>query len=281
MLLLMIKLAIAILVFATGLNASRGDLIWIWRRPKLLAKSFLAMYVVVPFVAIVMVAAFDLPRGTEIGLLFLSISAGAPLLPRKLIKFGGDPSFAFSLVVATSLLAIVTVPASLMALQPLIPAEADVQIGALASLIVKTFLLPLVVGMLVREFASDWADRYGDKLMAIAGIVLAVGALVVIVAKWKLIIAVGLPSVFAFGALTFAALFAGHWLGGPGERHRTSLAVTCATRHIGLAMLIAANIKGPAALGLVATYLFASAIVSIPYVRWRKKFVDSSELADE
>jgi BASS family bile acid:Na+ symporter len=71
------------------------------------------MYLPVPLVAIVFVAAFDLTWGTQAALLFLSISAGAPLLPRKLIKLGGDPAYVFRLVVATSLLAIITVPLSL------------------------------------------------------------------------------------------------------------------------------------------------------------------------
>jgi len=72
--------------------------------------------------------------------LFLSISAGAPLLPRKLIKLGGDPAFAFSIVIATSLAAIVTVPASLALLQPLLPADTEVDVMRLATTILKTFL---------------------------------------------------------------------------------------------------------------------------------------------
>ena len=44
------------------------------------------------------------------------------MLPKKLIKIGGDPAYLFSLVVATSLLAIVTVPLSLSLLRPWLPA---------------------------------------------------------------------------------------------------------------------------------------------------------------
>lgn len=62
MMLLTLKFAIAALVFATGLSATREDLFWIWRRPGLLGRSFLAMYVLAPLVAIVMTLAFDLPR---------------------------------------------------------------------------------------------------------------------------------------------------------------------------------------------------------------------------
>lgn len=271
MMLLTLKLAIASLVFATGLSATREDLFWIWRHPNLLARSFLAMYVLVPLVAIAMTLAFDLPRATKIGLLFLSISAGAPLLPRKLIKLGGDPSYVFSLVVATSLAAILTVPASLALLQPLLPVDADIDIGRVAATILKTFLLPLAVGMALREFALAWAERLGDPIMRVAGVLLTLGALAFIFTNWRQIAEIGLPSLLAFASFTGLALAIGHWLGGPDEGHRSSLAVSCATRHIGLALLIAANVRGPRTLALVAAYLFASALVCIPYIRWRRR----------
>ena len=72
LLLLTIKLAITALVFATGLSATREDLFWIWRHPPLLARSFLAMYILVPLVAITMVLVFDLPRSTRIVAAFAS-----------------------------------------------------------------------------------------------------------------------------------------------------------------------------------------------------------------
>jgi hypothetical protein len=67
--------------------------------------------------------------------------------------------------------------------------------------------------------------------------------------------------------LTLAALLIGHVMGGPD--HRASLAVACATRRIGLALLVAANVRGPKTLAILAAYL-ASALVSIPYVRWTR-----------
>jgi len=279
LLLLTIKLAITALVFATGLSATREDLFWIWQHPPLLARSFLAMYILVPLVAIAMVLVFDLPRGTRIGLLFLSISAGAPLLPRKLIKLGGDPAFAFSIVIATSLAAIVTVPASLALLQPLLPADTEVDVMRLATTILKTFLLPLSAGMLFHKFSPGWAEKLGDPIMRYAGIVLLIGAVIIIVSSFRQIIEVGLPSILAFGGLTLMALATGHWLGGPDEAQRTSLAVSCATRHIGLALVLAAGMKGSNTFPLIATYLFASALVSIPYIRWRKKV--ASQLIQE
>mgnify|MGYP001821143640 FL=1 len=113
MLLFILKTSIATLILAIGMTAVTDDIVYLWRRPVLLVKSIIAMYVVMPAVAVLMAYVLDLPVRTELALVILAICAGAPLLPRKLIKFGGDPSYVLSLIVSTSLLAIVTVPASL------------------------------------------------------------------------------------------------------------------------------------------------------------------------
>ncbi len=115
----------------------------------------------------------------------------------------------------------------------------------LAMTILKTFLLPLAAGMLFRKFSPGWAEKLGDPIMRYAGIVLLIGAAIIIVSSFGKIMETGLPSILAFAGLTLMALATGHWLGGPDEAQRTSLAVSCATRHIGLALVLAADIKGP------------------------------------
>ena len=106
------------------------------------------MYVVMPTVAVLMARVFDLPERTEVALVILAICAGASLLPQKLIKFGGDPSYVFSLIVNTSLLAIVTVPASLHLLAGAISLDTPaVTTTHVAFVIPKTFLQPLGIGI--------------------------------------------------------------------------------------------------------------------------------------
>jgi BASS family bile acid:Na+ symporter len=254
------------------MTAVTDDIVYLWRRPVLLVKSIIAMYVVMPAVAVLMSYVLDLPVRTELALVILAICAGAPLLPRKLIKFGGDPSYVFSLIVSTSLLAIVTVPASLHLLAGTISLDTPAVTPAhVAGVILKTFLLPLGIGMLLRWVAPTLAERIGEPLLKIASIVMGICAIVALMASFRLVFEVGLPSVLAFAAFTFAAILAGHFFGGPDPSDRTSLAIACASRHIGLALLIAANARDQHALALVVAYLLASAVVSIPYVLWIRK----------
>ena len=268
---MLLTLLVATLLFAMGLLASHRELGYLWARPVLLVRSMLAMYVVVPVLAVILALAFSLPRGTELAIVVLAICAGAPLLPRKLIKVGGDPAYVLSLVVTTSLLAIVTVPLSVRLLSGMMTIENELGSGEVAGAILRSFLVPLGAGMLVRAVAPSAAARLAEPLLGIASAALAVTTVVLIVAGWRHVAEVGLPSLMAFAAFALGSLTIGHLLGGPAPENRTSLALACTTRHVGLALIVGANARGPAPLALVAGYLLATALISIPYMRWRSK----------
>ena len=53
---------------------------------------------------------------------------------------------------------------------------------------------------------------------------------------------------------------------------QAALAIACATRHLGIAVLVAAAVPGQNTGVLVVAYLVASIVVSIPYIHWRKRF---------
>jgi Ni,Fe-hydrogenase I cytochrome b subunit len=83
----------------------------------------------------------------------------------------------------------------------------------------------------------------------------------------------------ALVALMLTALAIGHLLGGPTADDRTALAIACATRHIGIALLVATAFPGPRTAVLIAVYVVASAAVSIPYLKWRRAKAAASRAA--
>jgi BASS family bile acid:Na+ symporter len=277
MLLLILKTSITIIILAIGMIATKNEIRYLWRRPVLLLKSIIAMYVVMPAVTVLMVRMLDLPPRTEVALIVLAICAGTPLLPKKLIELGGDPDYIFSLIVITSLLAIITVPASLHLLAEIIHFDTTkITPSQVARVLLKPFLLPLGLGMLFRLASPTLAERIGNPLLKIGSAAMALIALTAMVTRFRLIFEVDLLSLLAFAAFTLTAIVAGHLLGGPDPANRSSLAVSCASRHIGLALLIAAHARGPHTLPLVVAYLLASTVVSILYIRWIKKHRDQA-----
>ncbi len=80
----------------------------------------------------------------------------------------------------------------------------------------------------------------------------------------------GWPGTLTLAILIAALLAIGHWLGGPVGENRTALAVACATRHIGIAVLAATAVPGPRAAVIVIAYILTASAVLIPYLGWRR-----------
>lgn len=268
-LLTILKLCVPALVFAVGLGTTASDLLTLWHRPGLLLRSLLAMYVVVPLLALAAAWFLPLSAAIKIALLVLAISAGAPLLPRKIMGLGSD-AYVFSLVVLTSLLAIVTVPAWLGFLGNLFDRDAPLSPAAVAKVVGVSLLLPVALGLAVHAWRPAWSERVADRLLAIIGGLFGVSALGLLALNLPLLAGVPVAAWLALAGLGIAALATGHLLGGPAPDDRTALAVACATRHVGIAALAAATVPGEHTLVLLLAYLVVATLLSFAYLRWRR-----------
>ena len=106
-------------------------------------------------------------------------------------------------------------------------------------------------------------------LLKVVGSVFSMCALALLATHWQIVGAILGPPILTLGGFTLAALGVGHLMGGPDPNDRTALAVTCATRHVGVAMVIAAATPGPRTVVLIVAYTLASALVIVPYMKWR------------
>jgi bile acid:Na+ symporter, BASS family len=259
-------------VLALGLNANASDILYVWHRPGLLLRSFIAMYIVMPLVAVLLVLLMNLPPGRNLGLVLVAISAGAPLLPKTMLKLGCNPPYVYSLLVSTSLAAVLTIPASLAVLSPILPEHARESALSVAVVVARTFLVPLAVGMLVRRLAPHTVDRIREPVLLVAGLVLVTVLLSLLVLNFSAVLEVGLPSLGAIAILTFAGLAVGHLLGGPEPGNRTCLALASSSRHLGLAAVIAlTTFHAARPLAIVLVFMVVSIVATILYSHWRKK----------
>ena len=208
-LLQLVKLSVTVLILAIGMQSTVDDLTYLWRRPWLLTKSMLAMYVFVPLAAVALARVLPVPFGLKVAVVVVAISAGAPLVPRKLMPLSND-GYVFSVIATSSLLAIVTVPLWLIALSSLSGATPEITPAEFARLLGKAFLLPLAIGMGFRMLAPDLSERLADILLKAGGVVLTLGGLVLLVLGWPLLKEAGWISLLVLGLLTTLALAIGH-----------------------------------------------------------------------
>ena len=269
-LLVVLKSCVVVMLCAIGIGSTLADLTYLLRRPSLLFRSLFAMYVAMPLAALAIVRVFPLPVGVRAAILVLAISAGAPLLPRKLMTLGRE-GYVFSLVVLSSLLAVVAVPAWLVVLGPYFVRESEVGPRAVGLLVAKASLAPIFVGMLLRPLLGGLAERVSEWVLKVVGGLLVVAGIALLSLNYRLLVAAGWVALLTLAGFTAVALGIGHALGGRNRDDRTALAVSCATRHVGIAMLAASAVPNPRTVAFVLAYLLSAAVVTLPYLKLRAR----------
>ena len=271
---IVLKASVLLNIFALGLRANIRDAGFLFRRPGELFRALLAMNVLMPLVALVLVIKMDLDPAVKIALVALSVSPIPPLLPKKLVKSGGSAEYATGLLIAVGLLAIIFVPLAMELIERVLDVPLQMTAASIATLILMTVLLPIGLGVAMRTVAPAVAGRLVKPISVIAGIVLLACVVAIVWVAFPIILTVAKSAnVIAIAAFVLAGLVMGYLLGGPGEENRASLAIATSSRHPGIAIAIAqANFPGQKlALAAVLLYLLINAIVSIPFQWWTKR----------
>jgi BASS family bile acid:Na+ symporter len=271
---LALQVSVLLTVFGFGLQTTVHELLYLIRRPGLLARSFVAMFVVMPVVAVALVRLFELRPAFEIVLVALAISPVPPLLPKKEGKAGGESAYALGLMAAVSLLAIAVVPLSVEILGRYFARPLQTPPLAVAKVVVIMTLLPLLAGVFVRAAAPAIAERLEKPARLVATVLLILGAGALLVAALPLLASViDISTLVAIAAFVVVGLAAGHRLGGPEPEHATVLALSTASRHPAIALAVAKiNFPNEPYLGVtILLYLLVLAVVTVPYVARQRR----------
>jgi BASS family bile acid:Na+ symporter len=259
-------------MFSVGLGIAVGELRWIWQRPGPMVRGLFSVLIAVPALALVVTRLLDLPRLAAIGVVLMSIAPGAPVSLRRSLGAGGHRAFAPSLQISVALLAVFSMPLSIAALNHLYAGQASVAPWDVARQVFVAQLLPLGLGMALRQAAAPLAARLEPRLARIGNALLVATVVVVLINGWEGTVTAGFRVLTAVALITGAALAVGHLLGGPEPATRTAVAITSAARNPGLALLVAAvNAAPPAINAAILAYLVVSVLAIVPYVAWRSR----------
>ena len=271
---LAINLSMALMVFGVALGADAGAIRIALRSPGLIARSMVAMYVVMPLVAVLIATTLNLTPALKVSLLLLALAPVPPVLPNKQIKAGGAEAYVLGLFAVAALLAIIAVPAGVAGFGRILGQDLDVPFGVTAKVVATSVLLPLVAGLVLARLAPRFANRASGPIGVAATVLLLLAFLpVLVVARHMIFAQVGQFTVLGIVVFTVIGLLTGHLLGGPVPANRTSLALATATRHPGvtLAILHVLNPDDKSVAPVVLLYLLVAALVSAPYLAWRKR----------
>jgi BASS family bile acid:Na+ symporter len=268
-----LKSSIVLSVFALGLQTRPGDVLSLLQRPSLLARSLLAMNVLMPLFAILVVGLFQLRPAIEIALVALAVSPVPPLLSKKQIQASREPSYTIGLLVLAAVVAIVFIPSAIELLGQFVDASVAMKPWPIARLALQTILVPLGAGLVAARLAPSFAPRMVRPIELVGGVALALSVVPILIKVWAPMVAlIGDGSVVAIVAFVVAGLAIGHWLGGPAPHDRAVLALATARRHPGIAIAIGTtNFPDQKALiPVILLYTVIGLILTGAYLRWRK-----------
>ncbi len=271
---LAIKVSLALTVLVTGMRAGPGDHLWLFRRPSLLVRTILAMNVMLPLIALLMVSVLRLDPAVKVALVALSISPVPPLLSRKALNSGGAVSYAVGLLFAVSILSVGLVPFAAWTVGQLFALPVHIPPRVVASLVGEVILLPLILGLLVRHFAPAFAARAVKPADKAATLLLVIGIIPIFVVSWPSVRdLLGNGTLVAMLVMALAGLAIGHYVGGPEEDQRVVLGLATAMRHPAVAIAIgqAAFPGNELIRSAVLLTVVVVAFATIPYASWAER----------
>src|SRR3954452_18743264 len=157
-------------MLAMGMGLTLRELLEPLRNVRFILAALVINFVIVPAVAWLMSQVLGLAPDIRIGLLLIGCAAGAPGVPKLVHIAKGDAATAAVLV---TLLIVVTVVFAPLALPLLLPGV-SVDPGAIAISLAGQMLLPLGIGLLVRQLWEEEATEYRPTAGTISNVALVV-----------------------------------------------------------------------------------------------------------
>jgi BASS family bile acid:Na+ symporter len=246
---------------ATGLGVSFTDLIGVARNGRLVARAALANYVCVPGATVGLLLLFGAHPMVAAGFLILATCPGAPYGPPVVAIAKGDVTAAVGLMLILAGSSAVLAPILLYGLLPLVSDGEPLKVDAarIVGTLLATQLLPLCIGVAVRQWRPALADRLRKPAVLASKVLNLVAVGTILVTQFPLLAEIRLRGLVGMLALLIASWAAGWLLGGPHPAIRRAMTLTTSQRNVGVGLVIAAGAFGasPALTATLAYGLFA------------------------
>ena len=264
-------------MLAMGMSLTLAQIIEPLKNGRLVALALLVNFVLVPLVAYVIILVIPLEQSLQTGLIVLSLSAGAPFLPKLVQGAKGNIAFGVGLMTLLMVVTIFYLPIVL----PLLVPDASISGWDIAKSLIVLMLIPLAIGLLLRSHSADVAAHWGplmNKVSSISVLVLLVVALGLNVSN--ILNLIGSNGLLAMLLFIVASLIIGLLLGGRDPGTRSALGLGTAQRNVSAAILVSAqNFSGSDTLPFVLVAAILLLLVLLPTAKLLSRRTDTAKPA--
>jgi len=264
--------SVILLMLGAGLNIELRQVIDIAKRFRLVLLGVLANFLAVPLLIVLCLMLVPLSPDIKIGIMLMAAAPIAPMAPAPFVeKAKGDVVYSVGLMTIVASLSIVLTPLILSLSIPESVGGVTLNPIQIVKTLLMVQLIPISVGIAIRQASRKWADRLVKIVPRIGQIGLLIGVGLLLAKQASQIISIGLLGYLIMVLLTVVSLFVGDlMLIGESAEKRRALAVSTAIRNVPLAFLIATeNFPDTVVAPVVLVFSVLTMVLSVVYGKLR------------
>jgi BASS family bile acid:Na+ symporter len=245
------------MMVAIGLGVTFADLLHVARNAGLVTRTVLVNYIWVPAVTTGLLFLFAPHPLVAAGFLILAVCPGAPFGPLFTGIARGNVPVAVGMMVILAGSSALIAPLLLSYLLPLVSENEPLTVNAarIVGTLLVTQLVPLCIGIVVRECRPGLADRVQTPANRISKVLNLLVVGFILVSQFHLLTAIRPRGYVGMLTLLMASWAAGWLLGGPGRQMRKAMTLTTSLRNVGVGLVIATgSFAGTPAVTAVLVY---------------------------
>jgi BASS family bile acid:Na+ symporter len=248
-------------IISMGLSLTIAQITGPLRNVRFVIIALLANFVVPPILALILIGVFSLEEPLAVGLLLVSLAAGAPGLPKTAVFAKLDTAAATGLMVLLVVITIIVLPIAL----PLLLTGISVTFWDIASGLIILILVPLAISLFVRARYPEAAASALPHFAQASNLSLLILLVLMVVLNFSNVVGLlGSGGLLASLILIILTTVGGYLLGSLGKADSWVQALGAGQRNIAAAMVVATMNFGNDEVVMVVVYSLIILVVLIP-----------------
>ncbi len=241
-------IALALIMLGLGLGLTIQDFTRVAKQPKDFLVGLICQLILLPIIAFILIKIFNTPMELALGVMIIAAAPGG-VTSNVLTKFAnGDVALSVSLTAIISLISIISVPFIVFKSADFLQVSYASSEISMTGISLKMFLvvtLPVIIGMLIRKFATNFVSKNTLLIQRISIILFAIVFLAIWVEEWENIISYLSQAGLITLVLNIVMMIMGFYVAkmfASGAKQRKCISLECGLQNGTLAVFVASQI---------------------------------------
>jgi len=241
-------IALALIMLALGLGLTGQDFLRVIKQPKDFILGLICQLILLPIIAFILIKIFHTPLELALGVMIIAAAPGG-VTSNVLTKFAnGDVALSVSLTAIISLISIISVPFIVFKSADLLQITNISEDISMIGISMKMFLvvtLPVLLGMLIRKFATNFITSKTQLIQKISVILFAIVFAAIWIEEWENIMSYITQAGTITLVLNIVMMLIGYYVAkflASGVAQRKCISLECGLQNGTLAVFVASQL---------------------------------------